>query len=195
MLKIENNTIILDGTSTTIELPAIQADASVALWSVPTSYRENGLFVAVQLAGQPEEIPACNPADTQRLGRINYPAPAAAKLATAKLAKLQAINAACDAAVFSLTASYPAAETQSWPQQVKEADAYTLNPATPIPLLQSIADQRGLDVAELAGRVHSKGHVYAIASGLLIGKRQALEDAIDAAQAIEELAAINWDCT
>ena len=75
---------------------------------------------------------------------------------------------------------------------MKEADAYTIDANGDAPLLRAIAEQRGLDVQELVQRVHQKMNAFAMASGMLIGKRQALEDAIDAAQAPQELAAINW---
>lgn len=124
--------------------------------------------------------------------QAKLPPTAAEALDAAKLAKLQDINAACDKAVGALTATYPQSEIQSWPQQVKEADAYAADPITPVPLLETIADQRGLGIAELVARVHAKVGAYAVASGALIGKRQALEDAIGAARTVADVHAVVW---
>lgn len=124
--------------------------------------------------------------------QAKLPLTAAQALDAAKLAKLQDINAACDKAVGALTATYPQSEIQSWPQQVKEADAYAKDPITPVPLLETIAAQRGLGIAELVARVHAKVSGYAVASGALIGKRQALEDAIDAAGTVAQVQSVVW---
>lgn len=189
-MQIIDQTLHIDGQE--IPLPAVTQDAKVKAWRVPTEYRDTGFFVSVILPAQTEEIPACSPADAEYVGECDYPAPESAKLTAAKAAKLADINTECDKAVFALTATYPQAEIQSWPQQVKEADAYAADPQAAVPLLESIAVQRGLSVAELVQRVHAKVQAYAVASGYLIGKRQAYEDAIDAAQTLQEVEAVQW---
>jgi len=189
-LNIENGTLTVNGQ--TVVLPAIQADALVRAWSVPPEYRENGLFVAVILPGQPAEIPACSLADTEYLGELEYPAADSHKLEAAKAAKLVELNAGCERALSSLTASYPPGELQSWPQQVQEAAGLLLDPPAAAPLLSAIAEVRGLTVAELAGRVQEKAVSYAAYSGAIIGKRQAAEDLLDKADTLEEVGAIVW---
>lgn len=193
-MQITNQTLTLEhgGRTVSVDLPAVAADAVVHVYAVPTDYRADGVFVAVVLPGAAEEVPACDPAHVHLLGKVPYPAAEQAQLAAAKLAKLQQVNAACDAAVFALTATYPQAEIQSWPQQVKEVDAFVADSSTPVPLLAMIAAQRGLEVNELVQRVLAKVSAYAQASGYLIGRRQALEDAIDAAASIAELEAVEW---
>lgn len=186
-MHIAEQTLHIEGRQ--IALPAMAQDALVRAWRVPVEYRPNGIFLAVFARGAPEEVPACNSALVEYIGECDYPASYAAKLGAAKIAKLAEINAACDAAVFALTATYPQAEIQSWPQQVKEAEAY---PNAPTPLLESIALQRGLGVDELVQRVRAKVQAFSVGSGHYIGQRQALEDAIDAAQSLEELEAIQW---
>lgn len=76
MLKIEDQTITVSrGESTTaIELPQVSVDSLVRVWSVPTDYRENGLFAAVFEPGRPEEVPACDARSAQLLGEVSYPA-------------------------------------------------------------------------------------------------------------------------
>lgn len=189
-MKIENGTLTVNGQP--VVLPAIQADAKVRVWSVPLAYRENGLFVAVILPGQPGEIPACSLADTEYLGELDYLAAEAHKLEAAKAAKLVELNAGCERALSSLTASYPPGELQSWPQQVKEAADLAADPQAETPLLSAIATARGLTVAELAERVRLKAEAYAQLSGSAIGRRQALEDLLERAQTLEDVEAIVW---
>lgn len=76
MLKIENQnlTVTRGAAVATIGLPSVAMDAVVRVWSVPTDYRDNGLFAAIVAPGQPEEIPACDPAAAQLMGEVAYPA-------------------------------------------------------------------------------------------------------------------------
>lgn len=91
-MQIIDQTLHIDGRG--IPLPAVTQDAKVKAWRVPTEYRDSGFFVAVVLPGQPEEIPACSPADAEYAGECDYPAPGSAKLAAAKAAKNEEINQA-----------------------------------------------------------------------------------------------------
>lgn len=189
-MNIENETLTINGQS--IVLPEIQSDAKVRVWSVPLVYRENGLFVAVNLPGRPDEIPACSLADTQYLGELGYPAAESHKVAAAKTAKLVAINAACELALGELTSTYPPGELQSWPQQVQEAAALQLDPPGAAPLLTVIAETRGVPLKLLAERVQDKAITYAHGSGAIIGKRQALEDRLGAAATLADVEEIAW---
>jgi hypothetical protein len=193
-MKIENGSLVVtvDGVEKTVPLPTVSADAKVKIWEVPADYRADGLFVAVTEQGQYEEIPACDLAACEFLGELELDAGIEAKLAAAKAAKLAEINASCDSAVASLAASYPEREIQSWPQQVKEAEALAADPQAPAPLLTAIAEARSLPVVELASRVLGKMNAYAGASGALIGRRQAAEDLIDVAATPEDVAGIVW---
>lgn len=189
-MKIENGTLTLDGQS--IVLPMIQAHAKVRVWSVPLEYRENGYFVAVDLPGQLQEIPACSLSDTQYLGVLDYLADDTNKVAAAKANKLVEINAGCERALNALTITYPPGELQSWPQQVQEAAGLLLDPPGATPLLSAIAEVRGLTVEDLAARVQEKAVGYAAYSGAIIGRRQAAEDLLDKAETLEEVGVIVW---
>ena len=189
-MNIEN--AILGVLGKAVTLPVIQADALVRVWSVPVDYREDGLFVAVILPGQPDEVPACALGDTVYLGELKYLAADSHKLDAAKAAKLVALNAGCELALAALTSTYPPGELQSWPQQVQEASGLQLDPKADTPLLSAIAEVRGLTVEDLAGRVQSKAVDYAAHSGAIIGKRQAAEDLLDKAESPEEVAGIVW---
>ena len=189
-MKIENGTLSVNGK--TVALADISIDGLVRVWLVPSEYRANGLFVAVILPGQPDEVPACSFDAAEYLGEIKYEASASHMLAAAKVAKLAQINSACDMALAALTSTYPPGELQSWPQQVQEAAAFLLDPPGPALLLSAIAEVRGLTVADLAGRVQAKAEGYAAYSGAIIGKRQAAEDLLDQAETLEEVSAIAW---
>lgn len=190
MMKIENAVLIVGAVS--VNLPLLGTDAAVRAWRVPSEYRDNGLFVAIDQPGQPGEIPACDPQQAEYLGALDYPAAEDEALKTAKRRKLADINALSDAELDAFSRTYPVGEVQSWPQQVKEAEALAVDPAAPVPLLAAIAEQRGITVADLASRVHVKMDAYAQLSGTLIGRRQAAEDQIDAAASLEDLEAVAW---
>lgn len=189
-MEIKNGTLTIQGKS--IVLPAIQQDAQVRIWAVPIDYRENGLFVAVDMPGQPQEIPACSLDLTEYLGELSYPAAEAQKLEAAKAAKLVELNAGCEQALSALTSSYPPGELQSWPQQVQEAALLALAPPGPAPLLTAIAEARSLTLEDLAQRVRQKAEGYAVVSGSIIGRRQASEDLLGLAETLEDVAAIVW---
>ncbi len=106
-----------------------------------------------------------------------------------------AINAGCEQAIAAISADYPASEVLSWPKQEAEARACVADTGAPTPLLDALAAARSVGKAELAGRVIAKADAYAAYSGALIGRRQALEDALDALPAdaaAEQIAAIVW---
>lgn len=106
---------------------------------------------------------------------------------------LSEVNARCEMMLGALKAGYPDGEVVSWDQQVIEARAREVSPTAVTPLLSAIAAQRGIDVTTLAGRVLEKANAYAVASGSIIGARQRLEDAINAANTVEALSAINTE--
>lgn len=190
------------------QVPADYQDGAwqiVADWrGVPLWDKQSGAEVWIAKPGQtPEEI-----------GATDLPWPSAAyrwqgdgwqldselqtKLAAQAAASKQAeINAGAGRALAELSAGYPAGEIASWPQQTREAEAIAANPAADAPILTAIAQQRGIGVVELAQRVLAKVAAYGMASGYIIGQRQALEDAIEAvelsaADAFQQLEAIQW---
>lgn len=183
-------TVTVGGVAKTVTLPAVAANARVKAWVVPVVYRADGLFVSVTESGQAEEVPACSLADCELLGEVALEAGAPALLEAAKAAKRLEINVACDVAVAALAVSYPEREIQSWPQQVKEAEALAASATAPAPLLTAIAAARALPVTALAARVIAKMDGYAAVSGALIGRRQAAEDLIYLAVTPQDVAAV-----
>lgn len=108
----------------------------------------------------------------------------------AKVAKLAEINAACDAFLAVLTASYPANEVLTFDQQKAEADAVLADPSASTPLLTPLAAARGLDVTALAQKVRVKTEAFTAISGHVIGQRQKYEDMLDDADTVAAVAAI-----
>ena len=193
-MQIENGNLVVEveGSTMTVPLPEVATAAKVKAYLVPEAYRPGRLFISVTVPGQPEDVPACSQDLVELLGEGILEASDAAILNAAKAAKLTEINAEFQKAVAALAADYPDSEVQSWPQQVKEATALAADAGVDAPLLTAIATARGLPVAELASRVLDKMNAYAAASGVLIGRRQAAEDAIGAAASLEDLSAISW---
>lgn len=105
------------------------------------------------------------------------------------------INADFEAAIQQITAGYPASETSSWGKQETEARAYVANNSAPTPLIDALASSRSVDKAELVTRIITKADLFAGISGTLIGRRQGLEDDLDAlpeTATAEDIAAIAW---
>lgn len=112
-------------------------------------------------------------------------------LEEAKALKLEEINAAADRAIATLTATYPDREISTFGKQEAEARAYAADPTTPqTPLLSALAHARGIPLPDLVERVLTKADAFAIASGSIIGQRQALEDRLDACATVEEIRAL-----
>lgn len=110
-----------------------------------------------------------------------------------KAAKLSEINKAADAAIATLTATYPDRELATFDKQEAEARAYTADATASTPLLSALAQARGIPLPDLVGRVLAKADAFAGASGSIIGQRQALEDRLDACTTMEDVQGIVVD--
>lgn len=187
-MQIENHILVIG--ETTIDLPKLPRRATVKVWTVPAEYQPSGYFVSATMTGDTPEIPACK--DAVLTGTLTLEADTAEQLKQAQANALQQINENCDKELAALTQTYPVFEISSWPQQITEAKAYAADPATPTPLLSELATARGIELAGLVTKVLEKAAVFSVISGQLIGKRQALETAIDATTTLEELAAVQW---
>jgi hypothetical protein len=113
-------------------------------------------------------------------------------LASLKARKLQQVNEAFEQASRPLTEEYPQTEVLTWPAQMAEALAWELDPNTPTPYLDGLADARQLDRLEFRQRTLAKVQQFKAASQALVGLRQRLEDQIEAATTAQELDAISW---
>lgn len=114
----------------------------------------------------------------------------AQRLAGVKFAKLSEINAVADMAIATLTATYPDREISTFDKQEDEARAYASDAMSSTPFLSALAQARGISLADLVKRVLAKADAFAVASGSIIGQRQALEDRLDACMTLEEVQGI-----
>lgn len=101
-------------------------------------------------------------------------------LAHIKAEKLKLFNAAAEREIQALISTYPPSEVTSFHKQENEARAWLADDTAATPLLDSLATTRGMDKAELVNKVIAKADEFAAASGAIIGKRQQLEDQLDA---------------
>lgn len=116
-------------------------------------------------------------------------------VAELKSGKRAELSKKCEADIAALRAGYPESEVLSWSKQEDEARALVADANAATPLLDALSEARGIDKAVLAGRVIAKADAFAGISGTLIGKRQRLEDQLDALPADatpEQVAAIDW---
>ena len=72
----------------------------------------------------------------------------------------------------TIKSTYPDAESESWPIQRAEALAYDADSTVATPLLQSIADSRGITLAEQVTKVLENVVAYDAEFGTLLGKYQ-----------------------
>ncbi len=101
------------------------------------------------------------------------------------------INNAYEQAMLPISSKYPSSEIAGWPRQTAEAEKYramaAANPQPPLdgdtvnfPVLATLATSRGDTLLNLVVGVEQKTAAYDLVYGALTGKRQALEDTLDA---------------
>ena len=113
-----------------------------------------------------------------------------------KAIKLIEINNAYETAIISVQREHiPQTEMLSFEIQERESKAYKDSGYTDTslcPFMQSIANARGVDLKTLCDKALEKATLYRQASGMLIGKRQGLQDRIEQVQTKEDLESISW---
>lgn len=117
------------------------------------------------------------------------------KLATAKVIALSRLNQRAQAIVNEQSGmdDLPAFEVQSWPVQASEARAWSENNSVPTPVLDQIAQARGINPDKLKAAALKKTLAYESLCGNVAGKRQAIEKQIEAAKTLDELNTIDTE--
>jgi hypothetical protein len=100
-----------------------------------------------------------------------------------KATKLAAINAECDRRINAAVLSYPDTEVLTFAKQETEARAFLADALAATPMIDALATNRGIDKAELAGRIIAKADYFATYTGAVVGHRQKLEDQVNAPDA------------
>lgn len=113
-------------------------------------------------------------------------------LASAQAERALVIRSEAATVMESIAAPYLPQERESWDIQLKEADAYTANNATPTPLLLAMATARGITVADLVAKVYENANLYRAAIGEILGKQQGLLDRVYAASTIEAVMEVDF---
>ena len=114
----------------------------------------------------------------------------------AREAALERINAAYTERAARIAEGYPAEEQQSWPIQIREADAVLSGANMPTPWIDSAAASRKITREALAKLIRDRDTAYRAEHGRITGLRQALRDRIAAVPVGESgiaiLNTINW---
>lgn len=126
----------------------------------------------------------------EQFEQLAEPEPVLPTLEEAKAAKLVEINMACQRALEALTPTYPERELTTFDKQEQEARAWLKDDTSPTPFLSALAAGRGIELSVLVDKVIAKADAFAVASGFIIGQRQALEDRLDACETAEEVEAV-----
>lgn len=126
-----------------------------------------------------------------RIDRGVNPVTGLSGLEDARAMKLAEINAACERAMASVTATYPQSEMLTFDKQEQEARAYLADSTASVPLLSALSASRGLDLQELVRRVIAKADAFAAVSGAIVGQRQAMEDRLALAQSVADVDSID----
>lgn len=116
----------------------------------------------------------------------------AERFARLKREKLTGVNSAYEVALSAVKDGYPPSEILSWDKQEKEARAYLADNAAPTPFIDALSTERGVTKPELVSRIMAKVNAAEVYIGTQTGKRQRLEDQINAATTEAELALIVW---
>jgi len=109
-----------------------------------------------------------------------------------KSAQTSALDAAFEAAASALTAGYPPTERSTWFMQQSEALAWAEDNTHATPYLDGIAAARGIDPADMRAKTLENVRLFMGASQSLVGTRQGLRDAINAATTVPAVEAIVW---
>lgn len=103
------------------------------------------------------------------------------------------IQERCDSELSALKAGYSYHEASSWDKQESEARAWSNDPLTPTPLLDAISTSREMDKSVLVTKVIAKADLFSVSAGNILGKRQKLQDQLDALTDWVAMSAISWD--
>lgn len=101
------------------------------------------------------------------------------------------INNNADQALKQLSAGYPERETISWSVQEREARSWLADNLALTPLVDAIAAARGVPKNILVDKIIEKADLFALASGTILGMRQAKEAQVEASSTIEDLKLID----
>ena len=162
------------------------------------------------VSGPGEKIIPCeegaDPDDVERWrAEAAKPAPEPApgeRLAALREAKREEVLAGADAAVARYMAEFSAVERETWPKQQAEVEALAADPQAPTPVLDALAQARGIPRDEQIAKARAKVAAFVPRSCFIVGTQQRYEDQITAiaedadrpeTERIAELEALTFD--
>ena len=115
-------------------------------------------------------------------------------IATMKQRATQYLNDVVNVEIATLQKKFTSCllEIDTWDMQVKEALELRKSNTANTPSLTNIANERGIEVSELAKKVLSKHEEYSQNLGKLLGHKQKLQKDIEKATTIEEIQQIQY---
>ncbi|MCV6590408.1 MAG: hypothetical protein OIF57_15500, partial [Marinobacterium sp.] len=91
-----------------------------------------------------------------------------------------------NAALACIEHGYTSQEVKTWAQQQAEATEWVADNAAVVPLLQALAECRGVSIALVVEKIRAKASDAARLTGIVLGSAQAANDQIDSLQALNE---------
>jgi hypothetical protein len=186
-MRIENHQLITDTAA--IDLPHLPTQARVRVWRVPHDYRQDGLFVSIQLPSDPEELPACDLARCELALDAEMPAHPDAQLAEHKAAKKRQIEADRDAAATAnVTVNDHVWQADKRSQDLLGQAIALAQAGLPLPPVWRDADNNDMPVTSIADLLAIAG---AIAAQVQTAYQTAWarKAAVDAAKTLDEIEA------
>lgn len=108
-----------------------------------------------------------------------------------KAAKEAEINSKAEKMATVLTAGYPEFEMKTWPQQESESLSWQADNAALTPMIDIMAQQRGIDRVLYLQKTITKVTMFRQACSKLVGQRQKYADMLAAATTVEAVQAID----
>lgn len=173
---------------TTVPVPQLATAATLRVWRVPAEYCADGYFVTAQPSGDPEELPACDLRQCEKVLEQQIDAHPLAALAALKSSKKRQIeaerDAACEQPVTALGRTWDADKRS----QELLASAITLAQAGALPPVWRDRDNNDMPITSI-------NDLLTIASAIAQQVQQvyatswARKAAVDAATTVEEVEA------
>jgi hypothetical protein len=191
---VPDGSVILDGVFKTVDLSPFQfGNLRAVQWTDTKGREEYSNGVQREIASLDRYAGVIAAFSDQQPSEPTAPS---LSLTEAKQRRLREIAGEAQAAVDALATNYPDFEKLTWKDQESEALAlleWNGSGAAPsTPTVDGIASSRGIDKTELCQRIIAKADLYRPAAAQIIGKRQRLEDLIEAATTADEVKAIKW---
>lgn len=74
----------------------------------------------------------------------------------------------------AIASEYSEAERETWPTQIKEAEAVKADPSAVVPLVQALADADGITADAMADKILAKRDAYRAAAATLLANQRKL---------------------